>query len=273
MATLREHPSRPFREQVLQADLELRGAQARAFQFLEGIRDPSKALVCIAGMGANGRSFARQRALANDHLVLMLNTPNTTPDHEEPLEFAADSVEEYLDHEQLDRPVLMGSSFGGAVAMTVALRRRERLRGLILVNPVLARSMIPLAFPQFVDFLEAPEPVANFMAPFAVQIMGGFSLDKDGRDEIVREARHYSGTELKRRLKTLLHLDLIPAARDLALPLLWVHGGRDLLVPWRRARKVAAEIHAQRFELIRSAGHLPYLSHSEDFNGRVARFL
>ncbi len=273
MAVLRQQPSRQFREEVLQEELELRGLPTRAFQFQEGIRDPHRALVCIAGMGANGRSFARQRALAQHAFVLMLNTPPETPRRFDPLAFVADSVEEYLDNEGLERPTLLGSSFGGAVAATIALRRPDRIRALILVSPVLARSQIPLAFPGFVDVIEAPQPVAALFAPLAAQVMGGFSLDREGRDELVREARHFTSNELKRRLQALMELDLIAAMRRLELPILWLHGGRDLLVPWRRARSAAKAIRARRFELIPGAGHLPYLSHPAEFNQEVSRFL
>ncbi len=270
---LRRQPSRQFREEVLQSELELRGLHTRAFQFQDGVRDPHRGLVCIAGMGANGRSFARQRPLAQRAFVLMLNTPPETPDGLDPLQFVADSVEDYLDHEGLERPTILGSSFGGAVAATVALRRPERIRALILVSPVLARSQVPLAFPGFVDVIEAPQPVAALVAPLAAQIMGGFALDRAGRDEIVREARHFTSTELKRRLRVLMELDLVAALRELHVPTLWLHGGRDLLVPWRRARTAAEAIRARRFEIILGAGHLPYLSHPIEFNREVERFL
>lgn len=273
MASLRASPSPPFREAVLQAELELRGKQARSFQFEGGSRDPGRALVCIAGMGANGRSFARQRPLSADRFVLMLNTPPETPAAADTLEFAADAVEDFLDGEHLRQPVLLGSSFGGAVASLVAIRRGPRLGGLILVSPVLARSQIPLAFPGFLDLVGAPAPVARFLAPAAIQIMGGFALDRAGRDEIVRESRSFSSGELKRRLKTLLALNLIPALREARVPTLWIHGSRDLLVPRGRARRAAAAVGAERFVLIRGAGHLPYLSHPRVFNEAVAEFL
>ena len=273
MASLRGHPSPPFREAVLQAEIELRGKQARSFQFEGGSRDPARALVCIAGMGANGRSFARQRPLAADRFVLLLNTPAKTPAGADPVVFAAEAVEDFLDSEKLERPVLVGSSFGGAVAALVAIRRAARLGGLLLVSPVLARSQIPLAFPGFLDFIDAPAPVARFLAPLAVQIMGGFALDRDGRDEIVRESRNFASPELKRRLKALLALDLIPALRESPVRIEWIHGSRDLLVPVGRARRAAAAVGAERFVLVPGAGHLPYLSHPRIFNTAVAAFL
>lgn len=224
-------------------------------------------------MGANGRSFVRQRPLSQEHFLLMLNTPVDTPPAVDPLAFSVEVVEEFLDHESLERPVLLGSSFGGTCATLLALRRPERLRALILVSAPLSRWLIPLAFPGFVDVLEAPTPIAALMSPLAAEVMGGFALDREARREIVREARHFSGEELKRRLAALMQLDLLPRLAELKLPVLWVHGSRDLLVPWRRGRTAAAKIPGCQFELIKGAGHLPYLSHPERFNAIVSEFV
>lgn len=273
MAPLRRTPPGAFSKGVDVEDLELRGIRARAFHFARGCRDTDRALVCLAGMGANGRSFARQRPLADRWLVLPLNTPVETPQSTDPLSFAVETVEEYLDHEELRRPVLLGSSFGATVATLVALRRPEKLRALVLVGGVLSRRQIPLAFPGFINVLEAPDPLARLVAPIGVEIMGGFALDRDARDEIVREARHFSGTELKRRLRELMAIDLLPRLRELRLPTLVIHGSRDWLVPWRRGRWTAENLPLAHFELIRGAGHLPYLSHPEPFNAMVDAFL
>lgn len=273
MSALPHSPPESFRREVWHEELWLQGVRARALRFVGGCDDPARAVVCIAGMGADGRSFVRQRPLSRDRFFLMLNLPRETPPDEDPLLFAVEAVEEFMDLHRLVGPVLLGSSFGGAVAAVVALRRAERLGGLVLANPVVARSQIPLAFPGFVNLLEAPDGVARFMAPMAVQIMGGFGLDRDGRDEIVREARHFTTRELKRRLHALMQLDLRSRLGELPHKTLWVHGRRDLLVPVTAARRAARHIPYGRFEVIPAAGHLPYLSHAEAFNTLLGAFL
>lgn len=265
-------PPPSFRDAVVE-ELELRGLATRALRFPGGCADPARAVVCIAGMGANGRSFMRQRPLSVDRSLLMLNLPAATPAGIDPLEFAADAVEELLEQQKLGQPVLLGSSFGGAVAAKVALRRPSRLSGLILVSAVLSHRQIPLASPRFVDLLEAPEPLAQLLAPVAAQIMGGLKLDREARDEIVREGRSFTSRELKRRLQVLTRLDLLPSLPGLALPLLAVHGTRDWMVPWRRGKWIAEAAPRGRFVLIGGAGHLPYLSHAALFNQVVQQFL
>jgi pimeloyl-ACP methyl ester carboxylesterase len=138
---------------------------------------------------------------------------------------------------------------------------------------VLSRKQIPFATTRFVDFLEAPEPLARLASPLAAAIMGGFALDKEGRQELVREARHFTGRELKRRLVALMRTDLFPRLGALAVPTLVVHGSRDWLVPWRSSQRAAALIPGARFELIPRAGHVPYLSNPDPFNRAVSEFL
>jgi pimeloyl-ACP methyl ester carboxylesterase len=268
-------PSRPrsFRDGVEHSELALHGIRARAFHFRGGSTDPARALVCIAGMGADGRSFVRQRPLADDRWVLPLNLPYETPADADPLEFAAEVIEEYVEHERLVSPALLGSSFGGAVCTLVALRRKIRPSALVLAGPVLSRKQIPLATTLFVDLLEAPDPIARLVSPLAAAVMGGFALDREGRDELVREARHFTGRELKRRLLTLTRMDLTPRFRELDVPVLVLHGSRDWLVPWRSSQRAAAAIPGARFQVIPKAGHVPYLSNPAPFNDAVRTFL
>jgi pimeloyl-ACP methyl ester carboxylesterase len=272
MAKLWRRPPPSFADPVFSEDVTVSGGVARAFRFRHGVVARRHAVVCLAGMGANGRSFTRQAPLASTWPFVLLNTPNQTPPGIDPTEHAADAVEELVDREQLEQPILLASSFGGAVAARVALRRAERIGALVLVNGVVSRRQIPLAFPGFVDLLDAPDALARMVSPIAAQIMGGFHLDPAARDEIVREARGFQRVELKRRLAALLRLDLLPALTKLRVPSLCVHGSRDLLVPWRRGRWLADALGGV-FVLIRGAGHLPYLTHPAEFNGRLARFL
>lgn len=272
MAQLWRQPPSPFTEPVAQDDFALCGRDARAFRFRQGVEGREHAVVCLAGMGANGRSFARQAPLATTWPFYLLNTPNETPEGIDPIAFAADAVEEFIAHERLVRPILLASSFGGAVAATVALRHPARLGGLVMADAVVSRWQIPLAFPGFVDLIDAPEPLARLVSPLAVQLMGGFRLDRAARDEIVREARIIHPDELKLRLQALLRIDLLPQLRALTVPSLCIHGSRDLLVPWRRGRRLA-DVLGGVFVRIRGAGHLPYLTHAAAFNQAVARFL
>lgn len=269
-------PSQPpptFAEGLAWEDLDLDVARVRVFRFVEGRTERRGALVCLAGMGADGRSFARLAPLARERAVLPINVPFETPRGQNPILFGAKVVEAFLDAYRLERPALLGSSFGGAVATVTTLRQRHEVSALVLANAVLSRRQIPLAFPGFIDFLEAPEPIARLVTPLAVQIMGGFALDGEAQGEIAREARHFSPDELQRRLAALLGLDLFPFLRDLFVPTLAIHGNRDLLVPWKRGRWTAEAIPQSEFELIRGAGHLPYLSHPDAFNTRVGAFL
>lgn len=270
----RTTPSSEFRLALVAHEHLPDEPRARAFRFPQGTRDPDRAVVCLAGMGADGRSFARLAPLAEKHFVLPLNVPTRTPPEISPLDYAADAVEDFLDSEGLEKPVLVGSSFGGSVAALVALRQPTRLSGLVLVSAVVSRSQIPLALPRFINLMTPPDALARLFSPAVVQVMGGRSLDRGARDEIVREARLLNTRELKQRLLGLMSLDLYPRLHELSgLPTLWVHGSRDRLVPWQRGKTAARFIPGSTFSLIKNAGHLPYLTHAARFNQVLEVFL
>lgn len=270
----RRTPPPEFRDALVAHEHAAGEARARAFRFRQGTRDPYRAVVCLAGMGADGRSFARLAPLAEKHFILPLNTPTETPQGMSPLDYAVDAVEDFLDSEGLKSPVLVGSSFGGSVAALVALRQPQRLSALVLVSAVLSHSQIPLSFPRTINALMPPESLVRLASPAVVQVMGGLSLDPVARDEIVREARLFTARELKQRLLSLMSLDLLPRLYELSgLPTLWVHGTRDRLVPWQRSEAAARFIPGAAFSLIKNAGHLPYLTHATLFNQVLERFL
>jgi pimeloyl-ACP methyl ester carboxylesterase len=69
-----------------------------------------------------------------------------------------------------------------------------------------------------------------------------------------------------------MRLDLLPDLKRLRIPSFTIHGSRDLLVPWRRARWTADALGGV-FSRLRGAGHLPYVTHAGEFNARLSRFL
>jgi pimeloyl-ACP methyl ester carboxylesterase len=83
----------------------------------------------LSALGADGR-FA---AYAPD--MKGFGFTERTPDSLYNVDGYARHIEEFIDALKLDRPILVGNSLGGAVALRVALDRPDRIRGLVLVDP------------------------------------------------------------------------------------------------------------------------------------------
>jgi len=253
-------------------ELNLHGANVRIFSVPGGTPETDRAMVCLPGMGASGRSFAPLSPLANELHFILWSPPWKTPSHESPLWHNV----ELLASPQAPLPerfYLLGSSFGSMMALAFAVRFPERVKALILASPVASSHRIRRAAMAASTLMRVPMPFAYAFAPTVARVLGGRELPEEARAEIVRESRRLTPLELGRRLKDILATDLLPKLPSLKVPTLIVHGGRDLVVPLSSAQDVASRIPNARLEIIPGAAHLPYMSHPDEFNRLVRDFL
>lgn len=270
-------PTLPSRGQVPHG-FELRhveeiveGLPLRRFLFEGGRADPARAAVLVPGLAASGRSFARQAPLAREFDLRPLTGPLAVPFPGNPIDTLADVIGTYL--QRLEKPVLLGTSFGSLVAITVAARLQDKLSGLALVSALATGRMVPRRYAAFAGAMLAPRPLAWMAAPVAARVLGGGDLDAAAHKEIVRESRLVDSGEMFRRVNAVLSTHLIDELPKLRLPVLLVHGSRDRIIPSRAARRMAERLPDCRWVEMEGAGHLPYLSHPARFNEIFGDFL
>lgn len=171
-----------------------------------------------------------------------------------------------------------GWSLGGLVALAAAAKAPERFAGLALLatTPRFVRSddwapAVPGdVFDQFARQLEADanRTLSRFLS---LQVRGA-----NGANQTLRRLR----TDLSGRpaaspaaLRAGLHLlqtsDLRNVLRELGLPVRWLLGERDTLVP----AQVAGEFPGIRTTVIAGAGHAPFLSHPLQCAACLRQFL
>ena len=116
---------------------------ASAPYFCEDAAAP--ALLLVPGLGLDGLGFIRQLPLGKRAHLHLFQTPNAALDNG--LESAADYVESYVRASGLDKTpgglILGGASMGGAISLTLALRGRVKLAGLILIGTYGSRRLLP----------------------------------------------------------------------------------------------------------------------------------
>jgi pimeloyl-ACP methyl ester carboxylesterase len=78
---------------------------------------------------------------------------------------------------------------------------------------------------------------------------------------------------MARRLGLLESFDVSDRLWKIDIPTLVVAGTRDVIVPERRQRALAAEIRGARFATLDGAGHVGFLSHRAELARHVRRFL
>jgi pimeloyl-[acyl-carrier protein] methyl ester esterase len=168
------------------------------------------------------------------------------------------------------------------LALRAAQQAPERIARLALVasSPRFVQAPDwPHAIPasvlaQFLDGLQA-DYRATLNRFLALQVRG--SEEAGGTLRELRSLLFAHGepdpAALAAGLAILRDADLRPGLDSLALPLRFIMGARDTLMPLAAARACTAELPAAELKVIAGAGHAPFLSHRDAFLEALLPFL
>ncbi|MEW6071481.1 MAG: alpha/beta fold hydrolase [Planctomycetota bacterium] len=191
----------------------------------------------------------------------------------------ARSVLAGLDEAGFDRPLVLTESFGGAVALQLALDAPERVAGLLIVNSfahyawrrrlAVSRLIAPLL----------PAPLVRALRP----VVAPRAFFHPRRDPAARRA--FLATPpaafdagYRRRLRMIRELDLRPRLAEIRAPVALFASDRDRIVAAVPAATVLQEgLPDARLEILSGAGHLvlplaaePWPERLQELAGRAA---
>ncbi len=166
--------------------------------------------------------------------------------------------------------ILIGESFGGALAMSTALAHPDIVRGLVVINsfpwfhqrlhlwasPRLLRLMPWVAMPLVRTFTES-------------RLHSDHTLDED-LAEFHRRARSIGRRGYIRRLELLGSYDIRPHLGELDTPTLFLAADQDRLVPsvaW--ARYMAERVPEASLTVLEGYGHVCLINHDLDLLDHV----
>jgi pimeloyl-[acyl-carrier protein] methyl ester esterase len=181
-----------------------------------------------------------------------------------------------------ENAAIVGWSFGGQVAMRLALDHPDRVSRLALVGST----------PRFVQGDDwqagiAPEVFRQFAAQLAAdyhdtmtRFLGLQAFGGEASRTLLRELKERffarpapDPDTLRDALTILLETDLRSALPQLHLPVLLVHGDRDTLAPAAASHWMAQQLPQARLHVIKGASHAPFLSHPATFMQTLRAFL
>ena len=206
-------------------------------------------LVCVHGLSGSSRWWSRvvPRLEAAGRVVL-LDLPRSLAPSRAP-EWVIDRLE------TLEPPVdLVGHSLGGLVSASVAARRPDLIRRLVLIAPPGVRprrSTTTYLWPLLVTLVRSPR---GFLARASADAL------RAGPRNILRGGRHASTADVRAELAAV------------TAPTLLVWGARDRIVPpldgpvWRDALVDA------RLLLLPGAGHVPMVDAPDDLAAAIVAF-
>ena len=171
----------------------------------------------------------------------------------------------------------LGWSLGGLITLNVARRSPQTMRGLLLIasTPCFVRTA---DWPCAVDVAVFEQFAGQLQQAVERTLMRFLSLQVRGTDQSASVLR-YLRTSLEERpyprgealaagLQLLQTSDLRGVLPDLDVPIYWLFGERDTLVPTATSACVPG-----RRAVIAGAGHAPFLSHPQPCTDQVTGWL
>ncbi len=172
----------------------------------------------------------------------------------------------------------LGWSLGGLVALAAAESDRRSMRGLMLLATT-PRFVATAGWRTAVDARVFEQFTAQLQVDVERTLTRFLSLQVRGAESgaaTLRRLRTQLGKKppadsqaLAAGLRLLQHSDMRSVLAATGLPLLWLLGERDTLVP----ADVRHEFPAIQSSLISGAGHAPFLSHPDQCAAQLKRWL
>jgi pimeloyl-ACP methyl ester carboxylesterase len=236
-------------------------------------------VVLLPGLAGGWRLVAPlAERLARRHEVILCglrgdNLPSRYRGDWEVSEYARDVVE-VMDRLGLDHPSVMGVSFGGAVALELAVAFPDRIDSLIVhgaeakfrtsIGSLIARRALE-RFPLPTD--------SPFINQFFNLLHGGKPASASLADYVIERCWETDQSVMAKRLAMLDSFDVSDRLWRVEAPTLVLAGSRDVIIPPRRQATLALGISGARFQVIEGAGHIGFLTHRAEIAGMVARFV
>jgi pimeloyl-ACP methyl ester carboxylesterase len=184
----------------------------------------------------------------------------------------ADQATALFDHLELDEVVIGGTSLGANVSLEVAMRERERLRGMVVEMPVLDNALLAcaIAFAPLLVGLTFGEPAARLLARAARLVPRGASHLGD----IVLDAVSQDPAPSAAVLQGLFFGRVAPPReerRTIETPALVIGHGRDPVHPFSDSDMLVRELRGGR--LLQADSILESQLAPERLTGEIASFV
>jgi 2-hydroxy-6-oxonona-2,4-dienedioate hydrolase len=248
-------------------------------------------LLC-SGIGGSLELWSRQLEALGDSLRLIAwdypghglsDTADRTHDPDSYAAFALD----LMDALKLERVVVVGNSLGGAIALRMSGLAPNRVAGMVLASPAMTGPEVFLPFrlmtlPLLGEVMTRPgklsveqQIAALFHDPAAatddVRQVVWRNVHKDGA------ARTLLATLRKTLSMAGVRKSYWQRSRDLlrssTFPILFIHGKRDIVLPFQQSVDSASLARQSTLKLIDRCGHTPQIESAEVFNEELATFV
>ncbi len=224
-------------------------------------------LIFLHGSGAYGGVWRYQTDYFSDSDAINL------PGHfqGQPL----NSVEEYIDWlrkyirgKGYKDVILVGHSFGGAIALMYALEYSRELKGIVIIGSG-ARLRV---HPQYLATLE--EATKGNLQEWYQQMVAGHRLTpEDYQREVIKKRKAIGPAVMLNDFLCCDKFDLMDKVQDIKLPTLIICGELDMMTPVKYANYLETKLANSRVVIVPGATHLVFAEKPEEVNKAIEDFV
>ena len=180
-----------------------------------------------------------------------------------------------LDHLGIDRAVLAGMSQGGFLSLRAALAHPDRVRALVLIDTQ-SGTEDPAVMDSYREMVVALSQGDEETRSAVFDVVGGLILGEPALQE------EWKAKWMAREPATIVDPggalldrdDITDRVGEISCPALIVHGTADAAIPMEKAELLRANLGDCRDLVpIEGAAHAPNLTHPDEVNAHIARFL
>ena len=225
-------------------------------------------LVFIHGSGDSGRiwrlqleHFGSQHALALD-LPGHGGRPDTLPVEATVQDYAHSAYEIIMRELHLSKPIIVGHSLGGAIALMMALDYGKELGGIILIGTGARLRVLPSIL---TDAKNSPEEARTTLSKFALSPTNEATMTQS----VLKEQDALSSSILYRDLAACNIFDAMSQLYEISLPTLIICGAEDRLTPLKYSEYLHQHILHSTLQVIPEAGHYVMREQPEQVNQAI----
>lgn len=217
----------------------------------------------------------KRRVIAPDMLGFGYTDP--TSDNQYSMDKWVNHAVDILDHLEIEQTDLIGNSFGGALALALAIRHPHRIRRLILMGSV----GVPFQITKGLDQVWGYQPSVSAMK----NMMNIFAYNRDLVTDMVAESRYKASIRdgVQEAFSAMFPaprqrwVDAMcspeESIRNLSHETLIIHGRDDTVIPLQNSLTLNQWINRSQLHVFGRCGHWTQIEHTDRFNQLVSDFL